>query len=64
MRQNGVPNKLLGWQNAFIITDEPGTIPFLTGRPERDTIISNDDIMNLKIALNVCKTLDEFLKIV
>ena len=37
-------------------------IPFLGGRPERETIIAKDDIMNLEITLNTCSTLDEFLK--
>lgn len=33
----------------------------LTGRPERDTVISSDDITNLKIALNTASDLNEFL---
>lgn len=37
-------------------------IPFLEGRPKRKKIMSNDDIANLSIALNTCKTLEEFLK--
>jgi hypothetical protein len=36
-------------------------IPFMQGRPERDTIIQKDDITNLVILLNTCKNLDEFL---
>jgi len=36
-------------------------IPFLSGRPERDTIISVDEIINLTITLNVTKSVDEFL---
>jgi hypothetical protein len=39
------------------------TIPFLGGRPKRDSIISNDDIMNLLIACNTCQTLDEFFSL-
>ena len=38
-------------------------IPFLGGRPRRDTVISNDDILNLVIASNTCTTLEEFLKV-
>lgn len=37
-------------------------IPKLTGRPERETAIGNDDIINLKIALETSKTLEEFLE--
>ena len=36
------------------------TIPFLGGRPKREAIISNDDIMNLLIACNTCRTLEDF----
>jgi hypothetical protein len=36
-------------------------IPFLGGRPVRQTIIGKDDIMNLAITLNTCSTVDEFL---
>ena len=32
-------------------------IPMFTGRPKRDTIISQDDIINLKIDLNINKEL-------
>jgi hypothetical protein len=37
-------------------------IPFLGGRPQRQTIIGKDDIMNLEITLNTCLTVDEFVK--
>lgn len=33
----------------------------LTGRPKRDTVISADDITNLRIALALCKDVEEFL---
>lgn len=36
-------------------------IPFLKGRPKRETAIDRDDCMNLEIALNTCKTVDELL---
>ena len=39
------------------------TIPFLGGRPQRDSIINSDDIMNLIIACNTCSSLDEFFKV-
>lgn len=32
------------------------------GRPARDTEINKEDIINLKIALNSSKTLEEFLE--
>jgi hypothetical protein len=37
-------------------------IPFLQGRPKRDRPIDRDDLLNLEILLNICKTVDEFLK--
>lgn len=37
-------------------------IPFLGGRPERQTIMGKDDILNLEITLNTCSSVDEFLK--
>ena len=36
----------------------------LTGRPKRDTIISSDEILNLKIALETTSTINEFLKVI
>jgi hypothetical protein len=36
-------------------------IPFLGGRPKRETIISHEDIMNLEITLNTCASVEEFL---
>lgn len=37
-------------------------IPFLGGRPKRDTAVDRDDLVNLAILLNVCKTVDELLE--
>ena len=39
-------------------------IPLFAGRPERQKIIQRDELINLKIALNSAKSLDEFLKLV
>ncbi len=36
-------------------------IPFLSGRPERDTVIGNEDLMNLEILLNTTNTVEELL---
>jgi len=36
-------------------------LPFLSGRPNREKEISNDDLLNLRIALNSNVTLEEFL---
>ena len=36
-------------------------IPFGAGRPERGTIISTDEIINLRIAIETIESLDEFL---
>jgi hypothetical protein len=36
-------------------------IPFLQGRPDRALPINHDDMVNLAILLNTCKTVAEFL---
>ena len=36
-------------------------IPFLSGRPERETVIAKEDLMNLEIVLNTTKTVEEFI---
>ena len=33
-------------------------------RPKRDTVIGQEDIINLKIALGTAKTIEEFIKLV
>ena len=37
-------------------------IPFLGGRPNRETIISRDDITNISILLNTTSSVSEFLE--
>jgi len=37
-------------------------IPFLGGRPERDLIITTDEIMDLVILLETVKSFEEFLE--
>ena len=39
-------------------------IPFGKGKPKRDTVIKTDDVVNLVIALNTAKSMEEFLMIV
>jgi hypothetical protein len=39
-------------------------IPFLGGRPNREKVIKSDDVLNLSIALNTSKSLEEFLNLV
>ncbi len=39
-------------------------IPFLEGRPNREKIIKNDDLINLSIALNTSKSFEELLQII
>lgn len=42
----------------------PETIEMFDGRPDRETVIALDDILNLRIALATAKTLEEFLLLV
>jgi hypothetical protein len=37
-------------------------IPFLGGRPKRTKVISDDEVLNLSIALNTSKNLEELLE--
>jgi hypothetical protein len=37
-------------------------IPLFDGRPDRDTVINQDDIINLKILLNSQITFKEFIE--
>ncbi len=39
----------------------PDYIPFLGGRPKRETVIGKEDIMNVVIALNTSATVEDFL---
>ncbi|MCU0609607.1 MAG: hypothetical protein MUF22_07565 [Chitinispirillaceae bacterium] len=39
-------------------------IPFLGGRPKRETVISSDDVINLTIRLNTVDQVEEFVKTV
>lgn len=41
---------------------KPDYIPFLAGRPPREKVIGADDIINLKINLNTCNTVEDLLK--
>lgn len=41
---------------------KPDYIPFLSGRPDREKIINQEDMTNLKINLNVCNTVEDFLR--
>ncbi len=38
------------------------SIPYLEGRPNRETAINHDDLLNLEIALNTCESVEELLK--
>ena len=36
-------------------------IPLFSGRPLRDTVIGKEEILNLEIALNTARSLEEFI---
>jgi hypothetical protein len=62
MRKNGSPDNLSNPENFEVSFDQ--IIPFLTGRPERSTVINQDDCVNLQIALYTSKTMEEFLLLI
>lgn len=39
----------------------PDYIPFLEGRPKREKVIRNEDVLDLRIALHSSKSLEDFL---
>jgi hypothetical protein len=39
-----------------------GFIPFMGGRPMRETIINNDDILNLTILMNTTASVEDLLQ--
>jgi hypothetical protein len=41
---------------------KPDYIPFLSGRPERETIINEDDLMNLEIMMNTTNSVEDFVQ--
>jgi hypothetical protein len=41
---------------------KPDYIPFLGGRPDKETVIRLDDILNLKIILNTTDSVEELIK--
>jgi hypothetical protein len=53
--------KVSGNKNRSHKVTIQGKIPFLKGRPKRKTAIDRDDCINLEIAVNTCKTVNELL---
>jgi hypothetical protein len=39
-------------------------IPFLGGRPDREKVIRLDDVLDVKINLNLAETVEDFIKII
>jgi len=57
-KKNVIDKRSIKLENVL----KPDYIPFLSGRPNRDSVIGNDDLMNLEIAFNTTNSVDEFLK--
>jgi hypothetical protein len=53
--------KVSSSRNSRHQTNIHGKIPFLKGRPKRNTAIGREDCINLEIALHTCKSVDELL---
>jgi len=62
MRKNGTPEKVSKEKTAVHPRVEMH-IPFLAGRPPRESNINHDDCTNLQIAFYTSRTLDEFLEV-
>jgi hypothetical protein len=62
MRKNGASEKVSRGKGI----DLPRTdiqIPFLAGRPLREATVNRDDIINLVIAFNTSKSIEEFIQV-
>lgn len=51
-------------ENLEFIKKSEVYYPLFTGRPERDEVVTEDEILNLVIALNTCSSADEFMKLI
>ncbi|NLD92917.1 MAG: hypothetical protein GX639_09640 [Fibrobacter sp.] len=58
------PKNVIDERPVGTVSPAKTRIPFLSGRPERETIISVDEITDLTIVLNITKSVDEFLKLI
>lgn len=61
MRKNSASEKIKKEKKYIDLPRTNSYIPFLTGRPRRDTTINSDDLINLQIAFFTSKTLEDFL---
>jgi len=59
-KKNVIDKRLVKLENML----KKDYIPFLGGRPKRITVIGQEDIINLSIALNTTKSVDEFIRII
>jgi hypothetical protein len=59
-KKNVIDKRFIKLENVM----KKGFIPFLGGRPERETVIGQEDIVNLSIVLNTTNSVEEFIKIV
>lgn len=62
MRKNGTPERI-SKEKSVVFSRVEMHIPFLAGRPTRETPIGRDDYTNLQIAFNTSKSIDEFLEV-
>jgi len=53
---------ILCLDGSIFIDQSPAVMTPVIQRPDRDTIISKDDILNLNIVLNTTKDINEFIK--
>jgi hypothetical protein len=61
MKKNSASEKIKKDKKYFDLPKPNSFIPFLTGRPRRETAIETDDIINLQIALFTSESLEDFL---
>ncbi|MDR0308141.1 MAG: hypothetical protein LBI42_15100 [Chitinispirillales bacterium] len=62
MRRNEAVRRVRERSNGS--EDRVSVIPFMAGRPERESVICADDLVNLKIALEVCRNFEDFLSVI
>jgi hypothetical protein len=57
-KKNVIDKRSIKLENVL----KPDYIPFLSGRPDRESAIGKDDLMNLEIMIHTTNTVEDFIK--
>ncbi|NLE00978.1 MAG: hypothetical protein GX640_14015 [Fibrobacter sp.] len=62
MRKNGASERIVRGKGIELPRVDI-QIPFMAGRPQREAVVNQDDIVNLQIACNTCNSIEEFIQV-